>query len=604
MKPAVGNPSISTHCNASLRCVYHTPHAAARGLSSRIAILAVLTLLLILAFFPGRSFAVDVPVEHPVYQYLERCDVRGLFEMPLSSIYPYSRRDVAALLMELSDKREELTELDRSRLQRYRFEFYSDLQDRGDEGATSYRPWWNRISNHGLFRNRWLFTNQRDMFAVEAEDWRFTADYLLGGSFRELAPSDLDSSELRERSLTYGFQASLVWGRWSLWGRATDSQVSYSRDQIDHATYPYQYNLSEDHKSFDFYDTQASIDYQSRHWLLYFGKGVNHWGPGQLGSFPLDRRSFPYTHFRANMQYGPIRGSIVYGKLYQFPRIVTEVDTLGAEVVRENYADKWMVAHRMEMVITRSLQLGLFEQVIYGERGFDPDYLHPFLFLRGAEHYTGDRDNLLVGFDIRWTLLKGLRLHTQFLFDEFSFSNLGSADFRNKHAWQVGGEIIDPLGIENVRIHTAYSRVRPYVYTHKYPVNVMQHYGVNLGLPQPPNSDLFSFEVRKQILTGLAVSFSGQRMRHGMNTDTENVGGDVRVSDRDGGSEEAPFLEGDLLTESRISFAVECELVYDLSARLMIAQVWRNKDVQTLDGKIGREYTPWTFSIFWKPYWN
>ncbi len=547
------------------------------------------------------SMAADIPLGHPVYRFVERCEIRGLLDHPLSGSRPYSRLTVARCLAEIDHRTKELNPVEKRQLDYYRFLFADELNRLGESQAEGYMPSWNRYSDLPLLRSLNIFTNDRDLLSVYGDDWGFVANANFSGSTRREEACVIGGEPGSEMILSNGFEARLYWQRFELFGAATDAQVSGDPACFDTVRYPYRKYASTGKDNFDFYDTETSLGYEDSRILVQFGKGKNRWGHGKTGSLALSNHALPYTHFRARGHFGSFEMTYLHGKLVQEPPIFEALDTLDNGAVRKHYADKYLAGHRIQIDITRDLQLGFFETVIYGERGFELEYLHPLMFLRGAEHYTRDRDNMFLGFDLRLKLFQRLSLHAEVLFDDLQFSKITSDTSKNKHAILIGAKVVDPLGLSNSLAFLEYAYVRPYVYTHKFPINVATHYGAGMGYPGQPNSDVMAAGLDVHLMRELVVTIRAQRSRHGANTAGGlNFGGFIRQSEKDNGEPLVPLLEGDLETTNRIELGAAFEPLYDLHMYFNFGHDWRSVEYYA-GGRDDDIASDWLLGFTWHP---
>jgi len=295
--------------------------------------------------------------------------------------------------------------------------------------------------------------------------------------------------------------------------------------------------------------------------LLHFGKGRQRWGDGETGALLVNDYALPYTHFRFAGNWGPFTYTNVQGRLQTDPRIVQDTYPLPYGGFRELYAQKWLSAQRFEINLHRTFRFTFFEQVIYGERGFDVEYLNPLIFIQGQEHYTGDPDNMMLGADIRWLAFNRAMFHMQVLLDEFVFSDFTTDDYTNKWAFLTGIKVIDLFNIQNSQLFVEYARIRPYVYTHKYQINRATHLSTNLGYPMPPNSDNMVIGWKQQVARTAAVTLTARVSRHGGNPEGVVLGGDIFYSDHEDNAirESIPFLSGDKETQRELGVALELE---------------------------------------------
>ncbi len=564
--------------------------------------LSPLWLILLLAVLPlSNARAYDVPLRSEVYTFLDRMDMRGLFAERLSGVRPYTREDVARLLIELRGHEKELTRVEQGELEEYCFRF-SDEMDRLSPGSgeTGFRPEWNRISRSEYFRSLHLFSNNRDIMEIERDDWRFFANGMAGYEADRIPDPEWTAAGL-QTIVNYGLEGGLRYRHLEIYGSGTDATIS-SKDAIyDTLRFPYR-NFNTTQTSFDFYRTISSFSYQDAHFLVQFGKGENAWGYGESGSLVLSGKTLSYTYLRLRGRFGPIEMTMLQGKLTQQPPVYTSIDSLQGGAVRRNYADKWMAAHRYEFTLHRSFRIGFFEQVIYGERGPDPDYFHPLSFIRGIEHFGRDRDNVLIGFDGHFYPVAGMALFGQFLIDDMQFSKIFSNDSRaDRNAQLVSLKLSDPLILRNTLVYAEYARVRPFVYSHKFEINIDQHWGVNLGYPIPPNSDQLTLGLRLFPHKRLTLEAEWQQWRHGANpSETVNVGGDVLRSIRDHAKASVRLLEGDREMVRTAKLSIRYEPVYDLILEGSLAH--QGYSFHPISGTSReRSFQLYTLALIWHP---
>jgi len=136
---------------------------------------------------------------------------------------------------------------------------------------------------------------------------------------------------------------------------------------------------------------------------------------------------------------------------------------------------KWMAAHYLDWNITKRFSAGFFQAVTWadaeveGKRGFDFNYIHPFIFLRSVEGAnTSSPDKMRLGFNLKYEVLDKTTLYGQFMFDEFTakevFSNRGY--WANKWAMQIGFRGSDLFKVQNLNYLAEFNTAKPYTYAH------------------------------------------------------------------------------------------------------------------------------------------
>jgi hypothetical protein len=86
---------------------------------------------------------------------------------------------------------------------------------------------------------------------------------------------------------------------------------------------------------------------------------------------------------------------------------------------------KYAAMHHLSMNVTKWLNIGLFEGVIFGRKNhFDFQYLNPIIFYRHIEGTVGSPDNAVAGLDFKANIAHRAQLYGQLLLDEFILSEV------------------------------------------------------------------------------------------------------------------------------------------------------------------------------------
>ncbi len=142
---------------------------------------------------------------------------------------------------------------------------------------------------------------------------------------------------------------------------------------------------------------------------------------------------------------------------------------------------KYSSMHTLSWDITPSINVNVFEAIIWdavdsiSKRTFDINYLNPVVFFRPVEYSLGSPDNVILGFGAKFRLWRETYLYGQFVLDEFKLDELkaGKGWWANKYAFQAGVRYF--AGKRRPAMFQAeFNQVRPYTYTHTYP---LQNYG-------------------------------------------------------------------------------------------------------------------------------
>jgi hypothetical protein len=222
---------------------------------------------------------------------------------------------------------------------------------------------------------------------------------------------------------------------------------------------------------FDYPVAEAYLSYTPIKFLnVQFGHGKNFIGDGYRSLFISDVAS-PHPFLKLNTTFWKIK----YTSTWMWLRDVRpEVTVDGA------YMPKYMATHFLSWNVSKRLNIGLFESVIWdnaNNRGFDINYLNPIIFFRAIEFETGqDAGNALMGLSGKYKLNDNMNLYGQFILDEFSLSNMtaGEESWTNKYGYQLGFKYYNAFKLRNLMLQAEYNRVRPYTYSHN---TVVLNYG-------------------------------------------------------------------------------------------------------------------------------
>ena len=225
--------------------------------------------------------------------------------------------------------------------------------------------------------------------------------------------------------------------------------------------------------AYDFPLAEANLTFAPTKFInIQLGYGRNFIGDGYRSLLLSDGAS-PYSFLKINTSFWKIKYSNTYASLKDVSPIAT---------VDGTYATKYMANHYLSINITNSLNIGLFESVIWANtnnRGFDANFLNPIIFYRAVEFSSSSKSgNALLGMTFKYKYNSNMNFYGQLLVDEFSLSDIKKQDksWKNKYAYQLGTKYYDAFNVKNLLLQLEYNRVRPYVYSHS---NSLTNYGHN-----------------------------------------------------------------------------------------------------------------------------
>ena len=194
-------------------------------------------------------------------------------------------------------------------------------------------------------------------------------------------------------------------------------------------------------------------------------------------------RSMFLSDYGASFPFGQIRmrfWRIEYSILYQFMR---EKDISPAT---NRWNGKFSSSHHLSFNAAKWLNIGFFETVVFqpkdtlSNRGFEVEYLNPFIFYRPQEYSLGSSDNVLIGVELN-AFWKKHTFYSQFIMDEFVLSEIKNKTgwWASKYGGQFGVKGRFNRGENKFFYRLEYNFARPYTYAH---ISRELNYG-NQGTP-------------------------------------------------------------------------------------------------------------------------
>lgn len=201
----------------------------------------------------------------------------------------------------------------------------------------------------------------------------------------------------------------------------------------------------------------------------------------------------------------------------------------------DGFDNKFTALHHISINIGKKFNLGIFESVVFSPDdttsagNFRLEYLNPIIFYRAIEQQNGSSDNVLLGMDFKWNIVKNLSLYGQFLLDEFLIDNIraGNGWWANKFGIQAGGKYIDAFGISNLDLQGEVNIVRPYTYSHHTDYGNYTNYNQSLAHPLGANFKEMVGILRFQPLKKLNLTGKLSLVQTGRDTVGVNWGGNI-----------------------------------------------------------------------------
>jgi hypothetical protein len=232
--------------------------------------------------------------------------------------------------------------------------------------------------------------------------------------------------------------------------------------------------------AWDYFDARGYLTFNVTKFIdVQFGYDKNFIGDGYRSLFLSDNAN-SYLFLKLNTK--------IWKFDYQnlFMELMPNFTEVRAPLLERKYA----AMHHLSMNVTKWLNLGLFESIVFGrQQYFDFEYLNPIIFLRYVEGNVGSPDKAHVGFDFKANAAHAFQFYGQFLLDEFLAKEILKNDgyWANKYAYQIGVKYVDAFKIKNLDLQVESNRVRPFTYSHYDSIANYTHYNQFLAHPLGAN---------------------------------------------------------------------------------------------------------------------
>jgi hypothetical protein len=156
---------------------------------------------------------------------------------------------------------------------------------------------------------------------------------------------------------------------------------------------------------------------------------------------------------------------------------------------------KYMAAHQLEFTVIDGLNLSIGESIVYSDRGPLLLYLIPVMFFKAGEHYNTDSDNSQIFGSADINLIPNVNFYLSLFIDELNTDNFFDPNRSRKQVAFTSGIHTYDLLFDNVEFITEYTRLNPWVYSHKYTAANYTNNGYVLGDWIGQNGDDLYFDL-------------------------------------------------------------------------------------------------------------
>lgn len=202
-----------------------------------------------------------------------------------------------------------------------------------------------------------------------------------------------------------------------------------------------------------------------------------------------------------------------------------------------HYHDKYGTFHYLSWNITKWLNAGLFESVIWqgkdtlSKRGFDVNYMNPAVFYRPVEYSVGSADNSLLGLNLKIKITNTFQLYSQIILDEFLLKEIKARSgwWANKYGGQAGFKYFNAFTLKGLFLQGEFNTIRPFTYSHGSTLQNYAHF--NQPLAHPLGANFYEMlGIARYSRKGFSVDYKSVFSLFGSDPPGMNYGGDVYKS--------------------------------------------------------------------------
>jgi len=545
-----------------------TRELTAKGRVSNRAKHLILSLILFVCSTFSQS--IYLPSSHEVYQFLRRMESRGLLQQYRDAARPLSRRDLARHLKDLAEKAKQMTSVERDIYEFLKGEFQYELSSLdGDSEPSEIR--WHLLSTDlpkGIVHLDLI--GQYFYRSVDKESVRLRSQ---GAKITGYVYDD------------FGFYFNFIDNREV--GKAINRPKLNIPDPGIIQT-----GGSGDVLEYDM--TEAQLTWQAGEFQFSLEKMQNVWGLGRRGTLAFSEKAPSYPQIKLRV---PLASWIdfVYFHAELNSQIIDSVRSYhaGSSPTRDFFRSvnrlKYLAAHQLEITPLNGLDIALGESIVYGDRGVDFIYLIPIMYFKGAEHYNRDTDNTQWFFSFDINAFRNVNVYSSIFIDELNSDEiLNPTRERNQVGYTIGLQTYD-LMLENLEFLVEYTRLNPWVYSHKYPSTNFTNNGYDLGHWIGQNADNLFLGLTYRPMRALVLGGSYEIYRKG---GLKDIAYQYALPSQ-------PFLYGPLREERTLGIEARYQFVRDgfldvhFRSRTLSDESARIDKKATAEFSIGVRYGVW-----------
>ncbi|MBI4429899.1 MAG: hypothetical protein HY562_12370 [Ignavibacteriales bacterium] len=463
---------------------------------------AFLIILLVLSVsHPLRSQSIYLPGSHEVYPFLKRMEAKRLLADYRDAALPLSRKEIAKKLLLLEQFIDSMTTVERAEFSFLREEFYYELSSLGGDSQPS--------------EIRWHLLSQPLTGGILNLDLDYTLNQRFTGP---------DKSSSRGQGLKlYGYAFEDV-GFYFNWVDYRERGTGFNATK-SHTPEPgvvLQKNIGD---VIEYNNIDAQLTFNVGSFEFSVEKTKNIWGYGRNGRVILSDKppSYPQLKMRVplsdNIDFVYFHAELNSDDLDSLRSYYTFSSSL-ANFYRPVNRSKYMAAHQLEFSLWDGVDLSLGESVVYSDRGPLLLYLIPIMFFKAGELYNKDTDNTQVFGSLDLNVIQNVNMYFSLFIDEINTDDFFDVNKSRKQVGVTLGFQAYDILLDDFEFAAEYSRVNPWVYSHRFTAANFTNNSYDLGHWIGQNADNLRFELGYSLSRALKLNAFSEVYRKG---DREDV---------------------------------------------------------------------------------
>jgi hypothetical protein len=492
---------------------------------------------------------VNVPLGHPVYDFIDRMMVKGVVPKVVTNILPLTRGEVAQFLKTISEKVDrgevKLTGAEKPQLDDLRVLFADELEKLGDK--VDGKPHFLQAKGEEYNFSFDADFSQEIALLTEVRDFGYPKPEASSSSLRPTVIGTIKD----DIAFATDIQAHLVIGEAEYYPYNTENTYHFS-ENVDGTSL-----------------INAYVKFKLPWFELQLGKDNLWWGPGRYGALLISDNAPSQDMLKLNASYGRFRFNSF------------------TAILRSELGDKYLSGHRLEVLVLTRLRVGIHEVVVYANR-FELHYLNPvtiYFFAVPALEPVELNDNMLNGVDFVLLPIKNVKLYGELMVDDFQMQDMNIHNWANLFGMLFGVYYVNPLGLDDTDLRVEYAFVNQFSYTHSSPINRYQHYDYVIGHWLGSDADNLRCDIIHYLSDRISFGLTYELERHGE--------GAIDKSSPPPGVSEWQFLSG--TTENKHSLGLEFK--YQAIGRYAFSVSYKYVTIRNKEHELGNKYNSHIFGL-------